>query len=47
MPIKALMFRIILIPALVLAQTNVEFSEIETNPIPSIVNFDGNQRNVD
>ncbi|CAD8111184.1 unnamed protein product [Paramecium sonneborni] len=47
MPLKAFMFGIILISALVLAQTNVELSEIETNPIPTMVNFDGYQRNED
>ncbi|CAK90459.1 unnamed protein product (macronuclear) [Paramecium tetraurelia] len=47
MPIKALIFRIILIPAIVLAQSNMELSEIETNPIPTMVNFDSNQRNTD
>ncbi|CAD8071830.1 unnamed protein product [Paramecium primaurelia] len=47
MRIKASMFGIILISALVLAQSNVELSEIETNPIPTMVNFDGYQRNVD
>ncbi|CAK86733.1 unnamed protein product (macronuclear) [Paramecium tetraurelia] len=41
------MFGIILISALVLAQTNVELSEIEANPIPTMVNFDGYQRNAD
>lgn len=32
-----------LLLCLSLAQTDVELSEVENNPIPTMINFDGNQ----